>query len=170
MRKPLFVFLLLSGFSLKNASKFKPEWLPKKHRNMMPLTTQIHPKMYRHSMNFAPKKANLRPKSDFWEVFALDDFFSSISQLFWQHLISKWGPGQKQFSNFCVHFGSQHSFFEATAFFIDSAPKNIDKMLKFGSDYLKNPWNSFQICLNVLCQAHHSSRHRCRCRCRCKYR
>ena len=30
----------------------------------------------------APKKANLRPKSDFWEALALDDFLNSISQLF----------------------------------------------------------------------------------------
>ena len=144
MRKPLAVFLLLSGFSLKNALKFKPKWPPKNQRNMMPLRTQNHPKMYRNSMILAPKHANLRPKCDFWEGFVLDGFLNIIFQLFWQHLISKWGPGQKEFSIFCVHFGSQRSFFEATAFFIDSGPKNIDKMLKFESDYLKIPWNSFQ--------------------------
>ena len=136
----------------------------------MPLRIQIHPKMYRNSMILAPKKTNLRPKCDFREVFALDDFWNSISQLFWWDFISKWGPGQKQLSNFCVYFGSQNCFFEATVFFIDSALKNIDKMLKFESDYLKIPWDLFQMRSKFLCQARQSSRYRCRCRCRYRYR
>ena len=83
MRKPLFVFLLLSGFSLKNSSKFKAKWPPKNQRNMMSLRTQNHTEIDRNSMILAPKKkANLRPKSDFWEVFALDDFLNSIYQRF----------------------------------------------------------------------------------------
>ena len=117
MQKPLFVFLLLSGFSLKNASKFKPKWPPKNQHNMMPLRTQIHTKIRRNSMILAPKHAKLRPKCDFWGCFVLDDFLNIIFQLFWQHLILKWGPEQKKLSNFCVHFGSQRSFFEAIAFF-----------------------------------------------------
>ena len=136
----------------------------------MLLRTQIHPKMYGNSMILAPKKTNLRPKCDFRLFFALDDFQNNISQLFGRHLVSKWGPGQKQLSNFCVYFGSQNCFFEATVFFIDSALKNIDKMLKFESDYLKIPWDLFQMRSKFLCQARQSSRYRCRCRCRYRYR
>ena len=127
MRKPLFVFLLLSGFSLKNASKFKPKWPPKNQRNMMPLRTQNHPKMCRNSMILAPKHVNLHPKCDFWGGVALDDFLNISFQLFRQHLISKWGPGKNNFQTFVSILEVNVLFLRPPPFLSILVPKKTTK-------------------------------------------
>ena len=117
MWKPLFVSLLVSRFSLKMYQNSNQNGRLKKHRKMMPLGTQNHPKMHQSSMFSPPKTPNCANKVILGRIVFLAIFWVAIFPVFGKIWCQNGVSGKKNFRTFWSILEFKTPFWRSPPFF-----------------------------------------------------